>query len=97
MKNVNPDIIRYPIITDKTTRNIENNTYCFSVNKNSNKKELKKTLEDIFNVKIKKINTLNNPPKTKTVGKFKGKKTQYKKAIIQLHEKYTINLFDEET
>lgn len=97
MKKVNADIIRYPVITDKTTKNIENNTYCFNVIKNSSKTEIKKVLEDIFNVKIKKINTLNNPPKTKTVGRFKGKKTQYKKAIIQLHKEYTINLFNEET
>nr|YP_009395421.1 ribosomal protein L23 [Polysiphonia infestans]ARW64401.1 ribosomal protein L23 [Polysiphonia infestans] len=96
MKKVNADIIRYPIITDKTTKNIENNTYYFNVTKESNKREIKQVIENVFNVKIKKINTLNNPPKTKTIGRFKGKKVKYKKAIITLYEEYKINLFDEE-
>lgn len=90
------DIIRYPIITDKTTKEIENNTYCFNVNAGSTKDEIKIAIEDIFKVKVKKINTIKNPPKTKTVGRFKGKKTNYKKALIKLHDNYKINLFDEE-
>nr|YP_010619701.1 Ribosomal protein L23 [Tayloriella tenebrosa]WAX03714.1 Ribosomal protein L23 [Tayloriella tenebrosa] len=91
---VEPDIIKYPVITDKTTKNIENNSYCFKVTKKSNKDQIKATIEEIFNVKVKKINTLNMPHKVKTIGKFKGKTTQYKKAIIQLHPEYTIKLFD---
>nr|YP_010850469.1 ribosomal protein L23 [Lophurella caespitosa]WGH13241.1 ribosomal protein L23 [Lophurella caespitosa] len=92
---IEPDIIRYPIITDKTTKNIENNSYCFKVTKSSNKTQIKFTIEEIFNVKVKKINTLNIPQKTKTIGKFKGRTTQYKKAIIQLDEQYTIKLFED--
>nr|YP_009397684.1 ribosomal protein L23 [Dipterosiphonia australica]ARW66870.1 ribosomal protein L23 [Dipterosiphonia australica] len=93
--NTEPDIIRYPIITDKTTKFVENNTYCFKVVKNSDKKKIKATIEDIFNVKVKKINTLNAAPKTKTVGKFKGKTTRYKKAIVKLHDQYRIKLFED--
>nr|YP_010937708.1 ribosomal protein L23 [Palisada intermedia]WKW95748.1 ribosomal protein L23 [Palisada intermedia] len=88
------DIIKYPIITDKTTKDIENNVYCFKVNKNSNKSEIKKTIEKIFDVKIEKINTTISPPKTKTVGKFRGKVKKYKKAIVKLENSYTINLFE---
>lgn len=96
MKKNNIDIIKHPVITDKTTKEIENNTYCFNVTADSNKKEIKKAIEEIFDVKVKKINTIKNPPKTKTVGRFKGKKTIYKKALIKLGENYKINLFDEE-
>ena len=92
---INPDIIRYPIITDKTTKDIENNKYCFKVTKNSNKEKIKKTVEYVFDVKVKNINTLNIAPKIKTIGKSKGKIRQYKKAIVQLHENYTIKLFDD--
>nr|WGH12846.1 ribosomal protein L23 [Echinothamnion sp.] len=92
---VAPDIIRYPIITDKTTKNIENNSYCFKVTKNSNKTQIKFTIETTFNVKVKKINTLNIPHKTKTIGKFKGKTTQYKKAIVKLDKQYTIKFFED--
>nr|YP_010619313.1 Ribosomal protein L23 [Amplisiphonia pacifica]WAX03326.1 Ribosomal protein L23 [Amplisiphonia pacifica] len=92
---IEPDIIKYPIITDKTTKDIENNSYCFKVTKKSNKNQIKATIEEIFNVKVKKINTLNMPHKIKTIGKFKGKTTQHKKAIIQLHKEYTIKLFED--
>lgn len=96
MSKINPDIIQYPIITDKTTRNLEKNTYYFSVIRNSSKIEIKKTIENIFNVRVKKVNTLRMPPKTKTIGKFKGKITRNKKAIVELHEGYTINIFNSE-
>ena len=88
------DIIKYPIITDKTTKNIENNVYYFQVDTKSNKKDIKIAIESIFNVKVDKINTNVSPPKYKTVGKFKGKIKNYKKAIVKLKDSYTINLFE---
>lgn len=88
------DIIKYPIITDKTTRDIENKVYCFGVDKNSKKSEIKRAIENIFDVKIEKINTIISPPKTKTIGKFKGNVRKYKKAIVKLEDSYTINLFE---
>nr|WMP11879.1 50S ribosomal protein L23 [Laurencia australis]WMP12090.1 50S ribosomal protein L23 [Laurencia australis] len=88
------DIIKYPRITDKTTKDIENNVYCFQVDKNSNKIDIKKAIENIFDVKVEKVNTTMSPPKTKTVGKFKGKIKKYKKAIVKLKNSYTINLFE---
>ena len=96
MKHINTDIIRYPVITDKATKNIENNTYCFKVIAQSNKTEIKKAIETVFDVKVKKINTIQAPPKTRTIGRFKGKKTRYKKALVKLQDNYKINLFDEE-
>nr|CRF40157.1 Ribosomal protein L23 [Laurencia snackeyi] len=87
-------IIKYPRITDKTTKDIENNVYCFEVDKNSKKDDIKKAVEKIFDVKVEKINTTMSPPKTKTVGKFKGKVKKYKKAIVKLENSYRINLFE---
>lgn len=92
---VDPDIIRYPIITDKTTKDIENNKYYFKVTKKSNKEQIKMTIEQVFDVKVKTINTLNIAQKKKTIGKFRGKTAQYKKAIIKLHKEYNIKLFDD--
>ena len=88
------DFIKYPIITDKTTKEIEENIYVFAVSKKANKLEVKKAIEYTFNVKVKKINTLNIPIKVRKVGKFTGTTKQYKKAIIKLHNNYKINLFD---
>nr|YP_009295946.1 ribosomal protein L23 [Schimmelmannia schousboei]AOM64881.1 ribosomal protein L23 [Schimmelmannia schousboei] len=89
------DLVKYPIITDKTTKLIEDNQYCFVVEKQANKIHIKQAIEYIFNVRIKKINTLNKPPKKRRIGKFIGKKANHKKAIVKLYDKYTINLFSE--
>nr|QCI05048.1 ribosomal protein L23 [Callithamnion tetricum] len=89
------NIIKRPIITDKTTKYLEDNKYCFAVTKNTNKTEIKKAIEYIFNVKVKNINTLNMPLKKRSIGKFTGNIATYKKAIIQLHDTYNINLFAE--
>nr|QCI07700.1 ribosomal protein L23 [Nitophyllum punctatum] len=88
------DLIKYPIITDKTTKSIEDNIYAFAVIKSANKTIIKKAIEYIFDVKIIKINTLNLPTKIKKLGKFKGKKPRYKKVVIKLDNNYKINLFD---
>nr|QCI09121.1 ribosomal protein L23 [Inkyuleea mariana] len=89
------DLIKYPIITDKTTKAIEDNQYCFAVERKANKIDIKEAIEYIFNVRVKKVNTTNTPVKKRRVGKFIGKKANHKKAIIKLHDKYTINLFPE--
>jgi large subunit ribosomal protein L23 len=87
------DLIHKPIITDKTTKILENNQYCFAVNRHANKSEIKHAIEYIFNVKVNKVNTLNLPIQKKTVGKFVGKKARYKKAIVTLSSKDSIKLF----
>nr|QHO64135.1 ribosomal protein L23 [Lympha mucosa] len=87
------DLINKPIITDKTTKILENNQYCFSISRNANKSEIKQAIEYIFNVKVNKVNTLNLPIRKKIVGKFVGQKARYKKAIVTLSEKDSINLF----
>ena len=56
-------IIKYPIITDKATRLLENNQYSFIVDRYSNKITIKAAIEDLFNVKVIKINTCRLPRK----------------------------------
>ena len=89
------DIIKYPIITDKATRLLENNQYSFVVNPTSSKPTIKIAIEYLFNVKVIKINTCQLPKKKKRVGKYIGWKSHYKKAIVTLAEGNTINLFAE--
>ena len=89
------DIIKYPIITDKATRLLENNQYSFIVNPKSNKLTIKEAVEYLFNVKVTKVNTCKLPRKQKRIGKYIGWKPQYKKAIVTLSEGDTINLFTE--
>jgi large subunit ribosomal protein L23 len=89
----NAQIIKYPIITDKATRLLENNQYSFVVDRSSDKVNIKSAIENLFNVKVIKINTCLLPRKKKRVGKFIGWKSQYKKAIVTLSEGDVINLF----
>jgi large subunit ribosomal protein L23 len=89
----NAQIIKYPIITDKATRLLENNQYSFIVDRYSNKITIKAAIEDLFNVKVIKVNTCRLPRKKKRVGKYLGWKPQYKKAIVTLFEGDVINLF----
>ena len=89
------NIIKYPIITDKTTRLLENNQYSFIVNPASNKITIKKTVEYLFNVKVIKVNTSQLPKKKKSIGRSIGYKPHYKKAIVTLATGNTINLFSE--
>jgi large subunit ribosomal protein L23 len=89
----NSQIIKYPIITDKATRLLENNQYSFVVDRYSDKPMIKTAIEYLFNVKVIKINTCRLPRKKKRVGKYIGWKPQYKKAIVTLSEGDVINLF----
>lgn len=91
----NAQIIKYPIITDKATRLLENNQYSFIVDRYSNKLLIKEAIEYLFNVKVIKVNTCRLPRKKKRVGKYIGWKPQYKKAIVSLAEGNVINLFTE--
>ena len=91
--NNNGQIIKYPIITDKATRLLENNQYSFIVNRYSNKIKIKSEIESLFNVKVIKVNTCRLPRKKKRVGKYIGWKPQYKKAIVTLSTGDVINLF----
>lgn len=91
--NNTEQIIRYPIINNKSIRLLEKNKYSFIVNPKSNKTLIKESIEYLFNVKVIKINTIQLPRRKKRIGKSIGYKPQYKKAIVTLSEKNRINLF----
>ena len=88
----NYDIIFAPIITEKSaSMTDEKNTYVFKVDVRANKTQIKQAIENAFNVKVEKVNTLNVHPKTKRVGRYTGKTNRYKKAIVKLAEGSTID------
>lgn len=89
-------IVKKPIITDKTTKLLENNQYCFQVDPRIDKLKIKKAIEYIFDVKVKNVNTYHKPLKKRTVGRFTGYRAHYKKAIVTLSTNDRINLFSED-
>lgn len=86
------DIIKAPIITEKSAALRENNMYVFSVDVKANKTQIKTAIEKIFNVKVESVNTINVKPKKKRVGRYVGKTNRVKKAIVKLQKDSSIEL-----
>ena len=86
------DVIKAPIITEKTSDLANNNTVVFSVDPRANKTQIKQAVEAIFDVKVDSVNTINVKPKTKRVGRYAGKTNRMKKAIVKLKEGSSIEL-----
>lgn len=87
----NYDIIFAPIITEKTVSQEGNRVYVFKVDVRANKTQIRQAIEKAFNVKVEKVNTMNNHPKDRRVGRYTGKTNRYKKAIVTLAEGCTIS------
>lgn len=88
------DIIIRPIITEKTMKMMDSdNKITFEVAKGTNKTEVRQAVEEIFNVKVEKVNILNCRPKAKRVGKYAGTTSAIRKAIVKLPEGQDIDLF----
>ncbi len=82
----NYDIIKKPVLTEKSYSGIADKKYTFKVDTKATKVEIKQAIEQIFNVKVAKVNTVNVLGKVKRRGATSGKRPDYKKAIVQLTE-----------
>ena len=81
------DIIVRPLVTEKSIKAQDSvNTVVFEVKKGTNKVQIKKAIEEIFNVKVESVNVVNQKPKAKRMGKYLGKTNAVKKAYIKLAE-----------
>ena len=95
MKNVY-DIIRRPVITEQSMADVADKKYVFIVDIDANKTEIKAAVEEIFGVKVAKVNTVRMQGKVKRVGANPaGKRADYKKAVVTLTaDSKTIELFE---
>lgn len=78
------DIIRRPIITERTSELMEDKKYVFEVDRRVNKTEIKQAIETIFKVKVTSVHTMNMPGKPKRQGRHSGYTSEWKKAIVTL-------------
>lgn len=78
------DIIKNPVITEKSMEATTNNQYTFEVAEKANKIEIRKAVEDIFKVKVLKVNTSKVRGKERRLGRYSGKTSDWKKAIVTL-------------
>ena len=83
MKNAY-DIILKPVITEQSMEATEEKKYVFKVAVDANKSEIKKAVEEIFGVKVAKVNTIKLPGKWKRMGVHVGKRPDIKKAVVTL-------------
>ena len=86
------EIIKAPVITEKSTAAQEAGKYTFKVDPKANKTEIKAAIEKIFKVKVTSIQTINEKPKKRRVGRYTGLTNRSKKAIVTLAEGQTIDL-----
>ena len=86
------DIIKAPIITEKSSNLAANNVITFSVDVRANKTQIKQAIEKIFDDKDENVNTVNVKPKQKRVRRYVGKTNKVKKAIVKLKEGSSIEL-----
>ena len=90
------DIILRPVITEQSMESVADKKYVFQVAVGANKTEIKAAVEEIFGVKVAKINTIRMQGKVKRTGAYPaGRRAAYKKAIITLTaDSKTIELFE---
>jgi len=88
------DIIKRPIVSEKTTKLSEDRKYTFEVDKRANKIQIKEAVETLFKVKVEKVNVINAKAKQKKVGEYTGMTASVSKAIVTLKEGNKIDIYE---
>ncbi len=88
------DVLIRPLITEKSTRQIELGQYSFEVHRDANKIQIREAVEKTFHVQVKAVNTLNMPRKERRRGRVIGSIPGWKKAIVTLIPGQTIDIFE---
>jgi len=93
---MNPyDIVKRPLITEKTSIQKEDyNQMTFEVDRNANRVEIKRAIENIFNVSVATVRTMQVKGKTKQRGRIVGKRRNWKKAVVKLMPGERIDFFE---
>lgn len=94
MKKDPRSIIERPLITEKNQLlQDKENKYVFEVARYANKLEIKQAIEDIFEVRVESVRTMRMQGKIKRMGRFEGRRPNWKKAIVKLTDGDVIDLF----
>lgn len=89
------DIIIAPVITEKAVMALADKKYTFRVEKSANKIEIAKAVEEIFSVKVQKVNTISMKGRKRRMGRHEGYTSDWKKAVVTLTaDSKTIEFFD---
>ncbi|HAT56450.1 MAG TPA: 50S ribosomal protein L23 [Veillonellaceae bacterium] len=88
------DVLVKPIVTEKSTALMQEGKYTFRVPLNVTKIQIRQAVEQIFKVKVSGVNTMRYEGKLKRVGRFQGRRSNWKKAIVTLKPGESIEFFE---
>jgi large subunit ribosomal protein L23 len=89
------DVIIRPMVSEKSYAGLEQNRYTFLVDPNSNKTEIKEAIQQIWHVRVLKVNTMNRKGKEQRFRYTKGKRADQKLAVVSLAEGDSIEIFEQ--
>lgn len=87
-------VVIAPVVSEKSYSLLDDNAYTFIVHKDANKTEIRKAVEEIWGVKVLKVNTLNRKGKTKRFRFIRGRRPDTKRAVVKLAPGHKIDLFE---
>ena len=88
------EVLLAPVVSEKSYSLIGDRKYSFRVHKDAHKTQVRQAVEELFGVKVENVNIAHVRPKPKRRGAFKGTKPGWKKAIVQVREGDTIEIFE---
>jgi large subunit ribosomal protein L23 len=83
-----------PVISEKSYQQIQSNQYTFQVHQDAHKTQVRQAVEQLFDVKVERVNIIKVQAKPKRRGQFRGTKPGWKKAVVQLRAGDTIEIFE---
>jgi large subunit ribosomal protein L23 len=87
-------VILAPIVSEKSYAGTTRGTYTFKVHQDAHKTQIRQAIEELFSVKVERVNVIKVQPKPKRRGAFKGTRPGWKKAVVQLRAGDTIEIFE---
>ena len=88
------EVLLAPVVTEKAYAQIDNRKYSFHVHPDAHKTQVRQAVEELFNVKVLRVNVSKVQPKPKRRGALRGRKPGWKKAIVQLRPGDSIEIFE---
>ena len=88
------EIVIKPVVSERSMEMMEENKYTFFVDRRANKVQIKKAVEELFEVDVENVRTMKVPGKRKRLGKYFGRTPERKKAIVTLKEGQKIEIFE---
>ena len=82
-----------PVVSEKSYHQITENRYTFKVHKDAHKTQIRQAVEEMFDVKVERVNVIKVQAKPKRRGTFRGTRPGWKKAVVQLRAGDTIEIF----